>query len=174
VSGLVRGTLAPAARALVLPTLCLLAVLAFLPGRLELAIRVYALVVCAVALVLTYAALRRAFPRARPLRPPTRQRKERRTIPPALTRMEHEVALGHASSFDLHYLLRPRLRALTGELLLARRGIALERDRDRARDTLGDETWELVRDDRPPPDDRLARGLSIQELERVVQSIERL
>ncbi len=173
-SGPARAALASAAKALVLPTLGLVAVVAFLPGRQELAIRVYALVVCALALALTYAALRRAYPPASRLRPPARRRQERRTVPPALTRIEHEVALGHAGSFDLHHLLRPRLRGLATELLLARRGIALDRNPDRARDALGDETWELVREDRAPPEDRLARGLPIQELESVVESIERL
>jgi hypothetical protein len=35
-------------------------------------------------------------------------------------------------------------------------------------------TWDLVRIDRPPPEDRLARGIAIQDLERVVVSLERL
>ena len=30
---------------------------------------------------------------------------------------------------------------------------------------VGEETWELVRPDRPAPEDRLARGISPQELD---------
>jgi hypothetical protein len=84
------------------------------------------------------------------------------------------VALGIAGAFDLHHRLRPRLRTLAAELLATRRGISLNGAPGRARDLLGDETWELVREDRPPPEDRQARGLPINELRDVVESLERV
>ena len=170
-----RSDLWRAARALFVPTLVLLAILAFLPGRIELAIRVYALFVAGIALALMVAVLRRAYPRATPLRVPAKQRgASRRGVPAVLARLEQEVALGAAGSFDLHHHLRPRLRALTGELLTTRRRLSLDDDTAQAREALGEETWELVRSDRPPPEDRLARGIAPEALSRVVTSLERI
>ena len=80
--------------------------------------------------------------------------------------------LGVARAFDLHFRLRPRLRGLASELLASRRGITLDAEPERARTALGDETWELVREDRPPPEDRIARGIPIRDLARVVESLE--
>jgi hypothetical protein len=170
----VTKDLVRAARFLVLPTAALVAVAAFAPGRVELAARVYALLLAATALVLAIAALRRAYPRTRPLRPHTAGSPARPRRPAVLARMEHEAALGVASSFDLHHRLRPRLRRLASELLAVRRGIALDGDPERARSALGEPTWELVRADRPVPDDRQARGIPISDLHAVVESLERI
>ncbi len=170
-----RSDLWRAVRTLFLPTLLLLAVLALLPGRRELAIRVYALVVAGVALALMVAVLRGAYPRATPLRLPAKRRAAtRQTAPVMLARLEQEVALGAAGSFDLHHQLRPRLRRLAGELLTARGRLSLDRDAQKARELLGEEAWELVRHDRPPPEDRLARGIEPDALGRVVASLERM
>ena len=163
-----------AARLLVLPTAVLGAVVAFAPGRVELAVRIYALLLAAVALVLALAALRRAYPRTRRLRSQTAAPSPAPGRPALLARMEHEAALGVASAFDLHHRLRPRLRRLASELLAARTGIFLDGDPERARSTLGEPTWELVRADRPVPDDRQARGIPISDLRTVVESLERL
>ena len=170
-----RRDFARARRLLVLPTLALLAVLAFVPGRTELVIRMYALVLCGVGLALMVAALRRAYPRATPIRPRrTRDTHTSRDAPAMLARLEQEVALGAAGSFDLHHHLRPRLRTIAGELLTARRRVSLDRDQLEARALLGEEAWELVRKDRPRPADRLARGAAPDVLDRVVASLERL
>ena len=171
-----RRDLARAGRLLVLPTLALLAILAFVPGRTELAIRVYAFVLCGIALGLLVVALRRAYPRATPIRPRTAARRGRapRDAPAMLARLEQEVALGMAGSFDLHHHLRPRLRTIAAELLTARRRLSLDADQPEARALLGEEAWELVRKDRPPPADRLARGAEPEVLDRVVASLERL
>jgi hypothetical protein len=168
----VRRDLGGVLRALVAPTLALLVVGAFAPGRLELAVRIYALVVCALALGFALRALRRSYPRARPLRPrPLRDPGSRRP-PPSLARIEHESALGVAGAFDLHFRLVPRLRSIAAGLLASRRRLALDAESDAARRILGPETWELVREDRPSPDDRLARGLPAPDLRRVVESLE--
>jgi hypothetical protein len=158
----------------VLLTLALVAIAAFLPGRVELAARVYALLVCGLALLIAVAALRRGYPRAAPLRPKRRHKAERPEPPPTLARIEQETALGIAGSFELHHRLRPRVRNLARSLLAARRGISLENDPELSRELLGEAAWELVRDDRPSPEDRLARGLPSSELARVVASLERL
>jgi len=170
----VRADLLRAAKFLVLATLALVFVAVFLPGRLELAARIYALALCGLVLMLAIAALRRAYPPATALRPKSRRRAERRRPPPTLARIEQETALGVAGSFDLHHHLRPRLRAIAGALLGTRRGVSLDGDPERARRLLGDETWELVRRDRPPPEDRLARGLPPSTLGHVVDSLERI
>jgi hypothetical protein len=120
------------------------------------------------------AALRRVYPREGPLRTAAKSEGQSRAIPGMLGRLEQETALGVASSFDLHYRLRPRLRRLTADLLAARRGVSLDAAPERARELLGETTWELVRLDRPPPEDRLAAGLPINDFRRVVESLERL
>ena len=169
-----RASLLRAAGFLVLPTLALVFVAAFLPGRLQLAARIYALVLCGLVLLLAITALRRTYPPATALRPKSRRRTERLRPPPTLARIEQETALGVAGSFDLHHHLRPRLRAIVGGLLGTRRGVSLDGDPQSARRLLGEETWELVRRDRPPPEDRLARGLPPSALQRVVNSLEQM
>ena len=169
-----RRDLRRAGRLLVLPTLAFAFVVAFVPGRVELAVRIFALVLCGTALLLTLAALRRAYPRETPLRPRRTRAASQRSIPGTLARLEQETILGVAGSFDLHYRLRPRLRGLTADLLAAQRGVGLDAAPERARALLGGTTWELVRRDRPPPEDRLAAGLPINDLRRVVESLERL
>jgi hypothetical protein len=170
----VRRDLAGALRVLVVPTIALAAVAAFVPGRLELATRVYALVLCAVALALALLVLRRAYPPAHPLRPRVRAARTHRRPPPTLARIEHEAALGVAGSFDLHFRLVPRLRAIAAGLLTARRQISLDGDSPAAHEIVGDATFELLRADRPPPEDRLGRGIAAQDLGLVVDSLERI
>jgi hypothetical protein len=171
----VRSDLLRAGRALVLATLGVLFVLLFVPGRLELAIRVFALIVCGVALAVLVSALRRAYPRVTPLRRATsRPDGAKRDVPETLDRLEQEVALGVAGSFDLHHSLRPRLRSIASELLAVRRRVSLDGDPGQARALLGEETWDLVRSDRPRPEDRLARGLPAEAAARVVDSLERV
>jgi hypothetical protein len=170
----VKGDFLRTGRFLVLPTLALAVVVSFAPGRVGLAIRIYALILCAAALILLAAVLRRTFPRASALRASAGRRPARPDAPATLARIEQEVALGVAGSFDLHHRLRPRLRGLAAELLTSRRGISLQDAPGAARDSLGEETWELVRPDRPRPEDRLARGIPIPDLARVVQSLEKL
>lgn len=161
-----------ALRLLVLPTIAFVTVVALVPGRAGLAARVYALLLCGTALVLALVALRRAFPAEHSLRDVRRATRTRRTPPASLARIEHEAALGVAGSFDLHFLLVPRLRAIAAGLLESHRRISLTRQPDAAKDVVGEATWPLVRPDRSPPDDRLARGISPDELGRVVDSLE--
>jgi hypothetical protein len=163
-----------AGRLLFPPTLALVLVIAFLPGRATLAVRVYALVVCGVALMLATAALLRASRAATPIRPRVGVDPESSRPPQSLVRLEQELALGMAGAFELHYRLRPRLRGLAGELLVVRRGLSLERDTEPARAALGEASWELIRDDHPAPQDRLERGVDPASLGRLVDSLERL
>ena len=166
-----RADVLRAGKLFVLPTLAFAFVVAFVPGRLELAARVYALVLCGLAVMLATSSLRGAYPPAQPLRRKERRHSVRQQPPPTLARIEQEAALGVAGSFDLHHGLRPRLRALAGSLLATRHGVSLDGDPEPARRLLGDETWELVRSDRPPPEDRLGRGLAPSTLRRAVDSL---
>ncbi len=166
-----RRDLLAAARALVVPTLALLGIALVAPGRLELGVRIYTLILCLAAIVVLLLALRRAYPDETVLSDPAR-RTGRRMPPPNLARIEHETALAVAGSFDLHYRLVPRLRAICAGLLSSRRGVSLAESPDAARAILGEEAWELVRPGRPVPEDRLATGMPARELGRVVDALE--
>lgn len=166
-----RGDLFGAARALALPTLALIGIALVAPGRLELGVRIYALLVAATAIVLVLLALRRAYPAESAL-PTASSAVATRTPPPDLERIEHEVALAVAGSFDLHYRLVPRLRSLAAGLLAARRAVSLEKDPEAARAIVGAEAWALVRPDRAAPEERLGKGIPAGELACVVDSLE--
>lgn len=161
-------------RLLVLPTFALLLIAGGAPGRLELAARIYALIVCGVALVVVLRALQRANPPETPLRDPARRVDRRRRPPPSLARLEQLAALGVASSFDLQYRFLPQLRSVASGLLESRRRVDLDTQQETACAILGDETWELVRPARPAPRDRISRGITPAELTRVVDSLERI
>jgi hypothetical protein len=167
----VRKDLFAAARFLSLPTIALIALALFAPGRLALGLRIYALLLAAAAIALLLLALRRAYPPEGALREPGAPASTD-TPPPTLARIEHEVALGVGGSFDLHYRLVPRLRKVAGGLLESRRKVSLEADPDTARTILGEDAWEVVRPGRPAPEDRLGRGIELRDLERVVGTLE--
>ena len=169
-----RRDVTGALRFLVLPTAALVLIAGGAPGRLELAARVYALVVCGVALVVALRALQRADPPETPLRDPARRVPDGRRPPPSLARLEQLAALGVASSFDLQYRLVPQLRSIAAGLLAARRRVDLDNDQDAAGEILGEETWELVRPARPAPLDRISRGITPPELTRVADALERV
>jgi hypothetical protein len=160
-----------ALRLLVVATFALVVIAAFVPGRLGFGARIYALVLCVTALVLALMALRQAFPAERPLHEGGRA-PARHPPPASLTRIEHEAALAVASAFELHYRFVPRLRSIAAGLLASRRRISLSAQPAAARDALDASTWELVRPDRPAPEDRLARGFTAHELEGAVDSLE--
>jgi hypothetical protein len=167
----VRRELRASLRALVVPTLAFVLVAVLLPGRLGVAVRLYALLLAGIGLLVALAMLRRSYPPATPLAVAPPQPRAA-TPPPALARLAHLSALGVAGSFDLHHRLRPRLRAIGAGVLETRRRISLDGQPDAARQALGAETYELLRADRPRPQDRLARGLEIAELRRVVERLE--
>jgi hypothetical protein len=169
-----RRDLFLAARLLAPATLGLIVVAVLAPGRAELAVRVYALGVAGLVLLLALSSLRRAYPPAAPLRRRTVATAAAQPRPASLARLEDVVALGSAGAFDFHRRLRPRLRAIAGGLLAERRGVALDDMPERSREILGEETWALVRRDRPLPRDRLARGVPLDDLGRAVDSLERI
>ena len=155
-------------------SLGLLAVALALPGRLDEAFRVFILAIAAFGLAQLLVALYASRPVA--LWSPVDQALQPATERPArveeLERIEREVVIAQTTAFDLHFRLRPTLRRIASELLRSRRGIDLDGEPDTARKALGEETWELVRSDRPPPDDRFGPGIETARLHRVVDSLE--
>jgi hypothetical protein len=81
------------------------------------------------------------------------------------------AATSHAG--DLHLRLRPILREIAANGL-RRRGVDLDAEPQAAQELLAPETWELVRPDRPRPDDAFARGLAPARLNAVLDDLEAL
>jgi hypothetical protein len=164
----VRSLLWPAVATAALGVALLLA-----PGVFSTWMHVYLVVVCAGSLAVAVRALARnratesrsVFHRA--LAP----RRERDRKPEDLEHLERLVTIASASAFDVHYRLRPALREIAAGILLGR-GIDLDARPEAARAALGDDAWELLRPDRPPPVDRQARGIAPAELEAVVRAME--
>jgi uncharacterized membrane protein len=93
----------------------------------------------------------------------TRQKEKRL---PEVEKLEREVTLAASSAYDLHYRLVPQLR----EIAQAR----LERTGHTASpETLGP-WWELLRPDRPPPEDRFEKGITEAQLRALVADLGRM
>jgi hypothetical protein len=86
----------------------------------------------------------------------------------------NEVEQSTASALHLHVRLRPILREIAAHRLWMRFGVELDGEQERARELVGANAWELIRPDRPPPSDRLARGPTPADLRVVVEELERL
>ena len=157
-------------------TLVLLLLLAAFPGRAEIELRVYVLLLAAFVLGRVLARLRASLPErgVSPVDAALNRRPRRPERIPELEKIEREVTLGQATAFDLHFRLRPTVRRIASELLRARRGIDLDTSPEAARRALGDETWELVRPDREQPLERFGRGIELASLRKVVASLEAL
>ena len=155
-------------------SLALLFVAIALPGRSDEAFRVYILLLAAFGLTHLLLALNASLPPAGPspvdlaLQP----RIERPAEVDEIERIRREVMIGQTTSLDLHFRLRPTLRRIASELLQSRRGVQLDGDPAAARRILGDETWDLVRGDREPPEERFGPGIERAALHRVVASLE--
>lgn len=143
-------------------------------GVADVALDVYLLYLGAVLLLAFVQATRDAAPpdrhagfaRALSRRPRSRERLTE------LTRQEREVALSIDAAYDLHARLRPMLRLIAAHRLASRRNLDLDRDAERARAILGDDLWEIVRADRPPPDDRFAPGVPRERLRAIIDRLE--
>jgi hypothetical protein len=159
------------ATAVVLATLGLLVAVGIRPVSLGQIVAGYVLVLAGVAL----AALTRVLRTASELPPPSdfeyalRPRTDAPMRPPELIRTEREIQLGTSSSWYLHKRLAPILRDAASA-----RGVDFERRPETARELLGDETWELLRPDRPEPADRGGPGLPLRKLRDVVDTLERI
>ena len=85
-----------------------------------------------------------------------------------------DVKQATRSAFHLHVRLRPTLQEIAAHRLWMRFGVDLGREQGRARELIGGNAWELVRPERPPPADRLARGTPLADLCVVVDELERI
>jgi hypothetical protein len=146
--------------------------LVYLPGRRELALDLYLLLVGAAAVFTLVRSLAEAAPRAEP-EPAVRVRRLTQRLP-ELERTERAVLLSASNAFDVHYRLRPILREIATQRLATRHGLTLDRDTAASRAVVGEETWELVRPDRQPPDLRFGPGVPAAELRHVVDALERI
>jgi hypothetical protein len=69
-----------------------------------------------------------------------------------------------------HHRLRPVLCAIAEERLRGHHGITL--DHPRAAEMFSPESWDMLRPDRPVPDDRLAPGITVSALARLLDDLE--
>ena len=147
---------------------------ALVPGRTSLIGHLWLVAVLAIGLGAAVGAILRAVPRRRSAFDAAfAPRGRTRARPASLERVEREVALAGGTAFDVHYRLRPPVRAVASGLLL-RRGVDLERAPERVQQMVGPELWDLIRPDREAPGDRTAAGLSLEAIEHVVEDLERL
>lgn len=93
--------------------------------------------------------------------------------PAQLVRLERIVERSASSGLDAHTRLRPVLVEIA-EARLTRRGVSLDRDAEKAERLLGPAAWELVRPDRPAPQNREARGIRPRELDEILDALEAL
>jgi hypothetical protein len=145
------------------------------PGRKELELDIFVLVLGGFGLLVLASELRRLAPPAgdslveAALEP---EPVEERPIADLL-RLERELSMAAARQFDLHYRLRPILRDIAAAKL-ERRGLAIDSGRPAVEELLGDELFELTSAEREPPSDRLAPGLGLDGLDRTISRLERL
>ena len=77
-------------------------------------------------------------------------------------------------AYDLHFRLRPVLAELAAHRLRSGHGVDLYTAPQTARVLLGEELWEVVRPERPVPDDKKGPGLSSAALKEMVSRLETL
>lgn len=157
----------------VLATIALFVARTLAPGRRELELDVYVIVLGALALLGLVSWLRRSAPRAgeslleRALRPPA---EEPETLP-ELAHLERVLMMSAAQEFDLHYRLRPTLREIAAARL-AERGLQLDTGGPLVREALGAELWAVVRPDRVAPENRHVKGIGLDGIGRLVERLE--
>ncbi len=94
--------------------------------------------------------------------------------PEQLVRLERLVSRAGTSALQVHAYLRPLLAEIAARRLGAH-GQTLERMPEAVgRGVLGDRLWEIVRPDRPFPQDRHGPGVSSHDLGEMLEVLERL
>lgn len=157
-------------------TALLVVMLGIRPASIQQILSVYVLVLAAIAL----AALTRIARSASEIPPLSeftaalRPRVVDPMRPPELVRTEREITLGLSNAGHLHKRLLPLLREAAAARLATGHDVDLARRPDTARRLLGDDTWELLRPDRPEAPDLSDPGISMRRLRAVVDTLERL
>jgi hypothetical protein len=166
------------ARRLTLPvvaaTATLVVLLALRPLSTSRALGIWVVVVAALALLLLVRHSRSQAQHAPRFEAALRPREATASEPVELLRMERELELGIASAGSAHHRLLPLLRAAAAARLASRHGVELERRPDAARALLGEEAWELLRPDRPEPQDRFGRGVPRPTVTALIEKVESL
>ena len=167
-------------RRLIVPTLVACAALAILlalrPLSTSRALAIWIVIVTGIALVvLIRNSHRGAGPRdAGRFEAALRGRPPANPPPVELLRMDRELELGIAGAGHAHHRLLPLLRAAAEARLASRHGVELDRRPKAAEALLGDEAWELLRPDRPEPEDRFAPGVPRERVAAMIARIESL
>jgi hypothetical protein len=135
----------------------------------------YVLVLAAIALAaLVRAAHHAAVDAPSEFEHALRRRRETPMRPLEFVRTERELMLGSSNAGHLHARLLPILRDAAAARLSAHHNVDLEWRPDAARRLLGDDAWELLRPDRPAPEDLYAPGLPLRTIRRLVDQLESL
>ena len=103
-----------------------------------------------------------------------RRRKPLTPQPEELLRMDREIVLGSADADHAQRRLLPLLRSVAAARIAAHHGFELERRPEAARELLGEDVWELLRPDRPAPEDRHAPGVPNERIVAVIERVESL
>jgi hypothetical protein len=158
----------------VLATIALIALLELSPGRRPLLLSIYLLVLGAVALRLLVRLVALAHPPGPPseLDAALRRRPDHLALPAELESIARMLTLSSASGVYVTNRLRPEVRAIAREVLISRQGIDLDAEPVAARGVLGPTVWELLRPDRPAPDDYKSPGLAPPVLAAIVAELE--
>jgi hypothetical protein len=166
------------ARRLTLPvvaaTATLVVLLALRPRSTSRALGIWVVVVAALALLLLVRHSRSQAQHAPRFETALRPREATASEPVELLRMERELELGIASAGSAHHRLLPLLRAAAAARLASRHGVELERRPEAARALLGEEAWELLRPDRPGPQDRFGQGVPRPTVTALIEKVESL
>lgn len=138
------------------------------PAARDVTLHVYVFVVGALLMLGIVAAAGDAVPRRRrsELERALSEPQRRPQKLPELEKLQREVTLATASQYDLHYRLLPHLREIA-QARLERAG------REPSPETLGP-WWELLRPDRPAPEDRFSKGITQAELRALVADLARM
>ena len=147
------------------------------PDR-DIAVRLWVVALGAVAVWAVVASLRAVTPSRRT------DRFEQLTAQPvaapgsvrsSIVRAERLISLAAGTAGDLHFRVRPTLRDIARSRL-ADHGLDLDDpvDSDEAARRCGPVLWEVVRPDRPTPDDRHAPGLPAAARPDLIDHLERL
>jgi hypothetical protein len=158
----------------VLATIALIALLELSPGRRPLLLSIYLLVLGAVALRLLVRLVALAHPPGPPseLDAALRRRPDHLALPAELESIARMLTLSSASGVYVTNRLRPEVRAIAREVLISRQGIDLDAEPVAARGVLGPTVWDLLRPDRPAPDDYKSPGLAPPVLAAIVAELE--
>jgi hypothetical protein len=160
----------------ILAALALVVLLALPPLSTSRALAIWAVLVATIALiVLVRQSHGSGAPQhSRRFEAALRGRKAETPQPVELLRVERDLELGIAGAAHAHHRLLPLLRAAAAARLASHRGIELDRRPELARAALGEEAWELLRPDRPEPEDRFAPGVPRESVTALIERVESL